>query len=121
MLRTIETPPGRTHRAAVVPLAGRYVRLLDLDADLGEGIPAADWPLARRTVLVARVDVAGEWAPTSLQSRRRPFAAMVTDGLMVRELQLGTRVTSQLIGPGDVLNVGPAELAGIVCHASAPT
>ncbi|HWT95927.1 MAG TPA: Crp/Fnr family transcriptional regulator [Solirubrobacteraceae bacterium] len=116
----IETP--------VAPAIRQAVRLLDIEPDFARGVDAEQAAEARRLTVVPLADVpAGPWDPSVLGSTRPTgaFAAFVVTGLVVRECLIGERTTTQLIGPGDVLPITPAE-AGVpggvvVCRAAAET
>lgn len=85
--------------------ATRWVRLLDLDSDLAEALDAEAAARARDRIGVAVLTVApGSWEPASLIGGvRNAFALLVCDGLIVRELALAETVTSDLVGPGDIV------------------
>jgi CRP/FNR family transcriptional regulator, cyclic AMP receptor protein len=87
--------------------AGVLVRLLEVDPDLGRGIDPADLLLARQSILgaLAIVDT-GRWDPDNAvdDSSDAPFAALVVEGLMTRERALANSTSSEIIGPGDVLD-----------------
>lgn len=79
-------------------------RVLDVDPDLGAGIPAAEWPLA----------VAASLAPTFAFARGpwrfapRPdpggFGALLLEGLIVVRIHAETRSHIELLGEGDVIS-----------------
>lgn len=101
------------------PGAG-YVRLLELDADFSDAVAATSRAKATRGTYAVQVEVpVGTWSPGLLPGRR-PFAVLITDGLMMRDLQVGERVTSQLAGPGDALCLKPCS-AGATSTASVAT
>lgn len=49
----------------------------------------------------------GPWDPASIGTDGHGLAVMVVDGLMVRDVQLDSVITSELLGPGDVFEAGP--------------
>ena len=93
-------------RAPIQPLpetSVRIARLLELDPDLGDALPAAAFSAARNKVLV-RVEAfqVGPWKPAA-----RPvgcpglgLAVLVIDGLLVREIESAGRVSAELLGTG---------------------
>jgi CRP/FNR family transcriptional regulator, cyclic AMP receptor protein len=91
---------------------GRVVvweRLLDLDQDLAEAMGDVTVRVRDRIgVPTIRLD-RGPWDPDALRAvARNPFAVMVCDGLVVRELELAETLTADLLGPGDLVALGPA-------------
>lgn len=79
------------------------VHVLDADPELGEALSAEDFEAARRT-LVARVTAvpAGDWAPPG--SPEGPaLGLLVIDGLLTRQVGIGGRPTTELLGAGDFL------------------
>jgi CRP/FNR family cyclic AMP-dependent transcriptional regulator len=92
---------------AVAQTAGIEVRagsLFDLDPELAEqleGGPSAD---ARARAIVPIADLAaGEWPVADLgQATARPFALMVLEGIVLRELLLVGSTACELLGPGDI-------------------
>src|SRR3954463_16627500 len=81
------------------------IRLLEAQPDLADGLSPEDEALARRHVvaLLDNVDP-GPWEPGS----RYPtdpafFGLLVVDGMISRDVELGGRRCSELLGPGDLL------------------
>jgi CRP/FNR family cyclic AMP-dependent transcriptional regulator len=91
-------------------LGTRWERLLDLDRDLAEALGEEIVARARDRIGVATVRLApGSWHPTALTSiGRQAFALIVCDGLIVRDLDLAGTLTADLLGPGDLVDFGPA-------------
>jgi hypothetical protein len=103
--------------AALPPSGGgtgqQAIRLLDVDPDFAAGVDA---PTAARaaaaTVVPLQYVPPGPWEPSSLcepESLFGPFAVVVVDGLLTRDVQLADRIATQLIGAGDVLAIGEPE------------
>ena len=91
-----------------------YARLLDLEPDFAAGVRADVRDDAHRRAIVPLVEIrAGACDPCELRGERPTgaFAALVVSGLLVREVELTERVATQLVGPGDVLALTPAESA----------
>jgi CRP/FNR family transcriptional regulator, cyclic AMP receptor protein len=104
-----EAAPAARRRPA--PAAAR---LLELDPALGEGVPADELAEARARAVVPLVTVGP--GPVAFERLFKaddplgPFAVLVTDGLIARDVSLLGRPATQLVGPGDVLMVGdPAD------------
>src|SRR5688500_11959765 len=99
---TPEAPAPARRRPA--PTAAR---LLEVDPSLGEGVPADELAEARARAVVPLVTLGP--GPVAFERLRRPedplgpFAVLVTDGLIARDVSLLGRPATQLVGPGDVL------------------
>lgn len=80
-------------------------RLLDLDPDIGEGIPSADWELARSATPVPVIQLPrGEWSlPQRAGERRDLHALVVVEGMLGREIALGGHYMLELLCHGDAL------------------
>jgi CRP/FNR family cyclic AMP-dependent transcriptional regulator len=79
-----------------------HISLLDADGGFAAGIPAADLALARRVLVLPRLDVdPGAWTPPAADDHGGALALLI-DGLVGRHVALGGRVATQLLGPGDV-------------------
>jgi DNA-binding transcriptional ArsR family regulator len=91
--------------SAVAPGSAGADSVLDLDPDLGSGIQASDWDLARRAIPAELLRVAcGSWAmPDPRASRDDIVALVVSDGVLAREVVLGDHHAIELLCRGDVL------------------
>jgi CRP/FNR family transcriptional regulator, cyclic AMP receptor protein len=89
----------------------RAASLFDIDAELAERLDPRQRAEARARAIVPVVDLtAGPWSPTRLDTgASRPFALLVVDGLVVRELLLAGSTASELLGPGDVVALAPSD------------
>jgi CRP-like cAMP-binding protein len=96
--------------AATSP-ALRAGSLFDLDAELAERVGPHEQAEARRPAIVPIAELAaGPWSPALLdEAAIRPFALMIVDGLVLRELLLVGSTASELLGPGDVIALGPSD------------
>jgi len=75
--------------------------VLDIDPDLGAGLPPEAWATARTAASGRTLRLrAGRWEARDLGDAM----LLVADGLLLRELRLGGRVASELVGPGDVID-----------------
>jgi CRP/FNR family transcriptional regulator, cyclic AMP receptor protein len=92
--------------SATAQPAPQIASLLDLDPDLGAGIPAGEWAAARRATAAPLVQIAE--GPTDLADRfgERPDVAgcLIAEGILLREVALGDRAVPELLGIGDVLS-----------------
>jgi CRP/FNR family cyclic AMP-dependent transcriptional regulator len=89
---------------------GQYVRLLDIEPDLGADLTADEHEQARRLAVAPAVDLPPGpidlGALLSIASRRGPvFALIVARGVIIRDIHLAGRTATQLLGPGDVIDV----------------
>jgi CRP/FNR family cyclic AMP-dependent transcriptional regulator len=83
---------------------GGRVALLEVDPELGGGLPEDERARAERALVVqALVLQPGPWEgwPSSA------FAMLVAEGLVVRETAVGGRLLPQVLGGGDVLESWP--------------
>jgi CRP-like cAMP-binding protein len=81
------------------------IRLLEAQPDLAEGLSPEDEAQARRHVVAALEDVEpGPWEPTDGHPDDQAFLGLlVVDGMIARDVELGGRRCSELLGPGDLL------------------
>jgi CRP-like cAMP-binding protein len=108
---TATPPPASPFAGADRPPAdrGRGIALLRADAELRAVVPADEQPLAERVAVVpVQRAEPGAWNPRTLErDAREPFAAVLIEGVLTREVTIAERGTTQLIGPGDVFNPWP--------------
>lgn len=81
------------------------VRLLDVDPDLGERLSPEVLERARHE-LVAEVQrvVPGRWdAAAVIDGASSPLGLLILDGLLLRDLDLGRRASTEVLGTGDLL------------------
>jgi CRP/FNR family cyclic AMP-dependent transcriptional regulator len=81
------------------------IRLLEAQPDLGEGLSPGEEADARRHLVAALEDVPpGPWDPGTRHSRDPAFMGLlVVEGMLSRDVELGGRRCSELLGPGDLL------------------
>jgi CRP/FNR family transcriptional regulator, cyclic AMP receptor protein len=87
------------------PAAWSAAALLDLDPDLGGELTAERFAIARSQLMVrvARLP-RGEWACDTLASISPQNVGLLTiEGVIAREVLLEDTVSTELLGPGDVL------------------
>jgi CRP/FNR family cyclic AMP-dependent transcriptional regulator len=92
-------------------VARDLIRLLDADPELGEGLAAAELEQARHHLVTATVDApAGRWeAADSLDGGRAALGLLILDGLVLRDLDLGRRASTEVLGAGDLLRPWDAD------------
>ncbi|MDX6475930.1 MAG: family transcriptional regulator, cyclic receptor protein [Gaiellaceae bacterium] len=83
----------------------RAASLFDIDPELAERLDSRQRIEARTRAIVPVADLtAGPWSPQRLnEAVTRPFALMVVDGLVLRELLLGGSTATELLGPCDIV------------------
>jgi CRP/FNR family transcriptional regulator, cyclic AMP receptor protein len=81
------------------------VCVLQLDPDLGDGIPAAKLEAARRACHAETLEVRrGEWDPEAdAPNASDGYGLLVLSGLFCRRVVQGQRYGAELLGPGDLL------------------
>jgi CRP/FNR family cyclic AMP-dependent transcriptional regulator len=94
------------------PLDLSAASLFDIDPELGELLDERQLIEARSRAIVPVADIpSGPWSPAALDHvKGRPFALMIVDGLVLRELLLAGSTATELLGPGDIVDhVAPDE------------
>jgi CRP/FNR family transcriptional regulator, cyclic AMP receptor protein len=81
------------------------IRLLEAQPDLAEGLSPENEADARRHVVAVLEDVpAGSWEPTAGYALDPAFIGLLMiEGTLSRDIELGGRRCSELLGPGDLL------------------
>lgn len=92
-------------RSAEAGEGAGWVRVLDVDPDLGVGLDQASTDEARAALLarlvgIERVTEKGEWAPTAPPGH---LGLLIIDGLMLREIRLLETASAEVLGQGDLL------------------
>ena len=98
-------PPAKGGRpVSTTEQAGRRVRLLAHDQELGLRVPAHQIARARRELVapVRRLGV-GTWDVPAESADRRRLGYLLIEGLLAREIVLGEHTCAELLGEGDVL------------------
>jgi CRP/FNR family transcriptional regulator, cyclic AMP receptor protein len=87
------------------------VRLLDADPELGEGVAPEELERARHQLVCGVIHIpAGKWdAPAALDGVRAALGLLVIDGLLLRDLDLGRRASTEVLGAGDLLRPWDAD------------
>jgi CRP/FNR family cyclic AMP-dependent transcriptional regulator len=96
--------------AAPIPTL-RAASLFDIDSELAERLGPTQRAEARGRAIVPVADLpAGPWSPVELGDvASRPFALMVVEGLLLRELVLTGSTATELLGPPDIVSVLPTD------------
>ena len=91
--------------AAAQPSLSSAVALLDVDPDLGRLLSPDRLPEARRALVARRAQLrAGPWDGTNpAPSGSADVGLLVIDGLIAREVAMADSVSSNLLGPGDLI------------------
>jgi CRP-like cAMP-binding protein len=81
------------------------IRLLEAQPDLAEGLSPEDEAQARRHVVALLDSIEqGPWEPADRYNLDPAFfGLLVIDGMIARDVELGGRRCSELLGPGDLL------------------
>ena len=97
--------------AATANFDVRAGSLFDLDPELAEQLDPGHLIDARARAIVPVADLAaGEWGVAELaRATARPFALMVLDGILLRELLMAGSTASELLGPGDIVNINETD------------
>ena len=87
------------------------VRLLDADPELGEGLSPDDLERARHHLVCNAVRIGpGKWdAQHAAEGRPATLGLLVIDGLILRDLDLGRRASTEVLGAGDLLRPWDAD------------
>lgn len=88
-----------------MPAGSQTVRVLEADPELAEGLDPESRATATRDA-VARVQALrpGRWEAEAQYGRHIGFLGLlVLDGLLTREVSLGSQISVELLGPGDLL------------------
>jgi CRP/FNR family cyclic AMP-dependent transcriptional regulator len=97
----------------------RAASLFDIDQESGELVDPGHLAAARARAIVPVAELpAGPWSPAALEAASgRPFAVMVVEGIVLRELLLAGSTATELLGPGDIADYRTADDALLPIHA----
>jgi CRP/FNR family transcriptional regulator, cyclic AMP receptor protein len=102
----------------------RAASLFDVDPELGDVLDDRHLAEARVRAVVATLDLqSGPWNPEAVaHMSSRPFALLVVDGLLLRELLLAGSTATELLGPGDLVDLRAVDeaLLPTIRHWSVP-
>ncbi len=80
------------------------VCLLDAEPELTAGVPDDDARLGRRVLTLPLYELpTGDWTPRLLPAHRGGFGVLLTDGAIIRQIEVADRRCTHIVGPGDVL------------------
>jgi CRP/FNR family transcriptional regulator, cyclic AMP receptor protein len=81
------------------------LRLLSADPELGERLTPDDQERAHQQLVAAVLHVpAGRWdASSAVDPDGSPLGLLIVDGLLLRDLDLGRRSSTEVLGSGDIL------------------
>jgi hypothetical protein len=84
---------------------GNVLRVLEADPDLGAALPPEVFAVAARHALAEVKEVPqGEWVPSSCYDGSHPLVGLlIVDGLLTRDMSFAGRMSSELMGAGDLL------------------
>ena len=87
------------------------VRLLDVDPELGEGLTPEELARARHHLVATVIDAPpGRWDATdALGGAEARLGLLIIDGLLLRDLDLGRRSSTEVLGAGDLLRPWDAD------------
>lgn len=81
------------------------VSLLDVDPDLGDSVPAAEYEEARRRSVAHVIEIEGSrWDSSELARAAEPrwLGVIVVDGLLLRRVSVAGRTSCEIFGAGDI-------------------
>ena len=89
----------------------RAASLFEVDPELAEALDERQIADARLRAIVPVADLAvGMWPAAQLRrATAQPFAIMVVEGILLRELLLAGSTATELLGPGDVVDFTGAD------------
>lgn len=100
------------------------IRLLAAAPDLGDFLSPEERQAAEQIALPA-VRLAGPFEISELLGSEKAFAAIVLDGMLLRQLRIGEQPTLRIFGPGELLATGTAPISMLLlqseCRAVDPT
>jgi CRP/FNR family cyclic AMP-dependent transcriptional regulator len=84
---------------------GNVIRVLESDPDLGSALAPEVFAVASRHALAEVREIPqGEWDPNSIYDGGHPLVGLlIIDGLLTRDMSFAGRMTSELMGAGDLL------------------
>lgn len=96
--------------------SGSVVRLLEAAPELADFLTPEERAEADRVALPV-VRLAGPVEVSALLENANAFAALVIDGMVLRQLRLGEQPTLRLFGPGELLATGAAPTSALLLES----
>ncbi|HTX33086.1 MAG TPA: helix-turn-helix domain-containing protein [Solirubrobacteraceae bacterium] len=95
------------------------IRLLEVDPDLGLFLSDEELSEARRAVVASLLAVGGEKDVLDARlQEHHAFAALLIDGMVLEQVQVGDQVGMRLLGPGDVVSRRGGDPSILVAESS---
>lgn len=86
-------------------------RLLEVDPDLGQDLTPEQFAVARRDLLVEELRVpSGRWnSEKAYQATGADIGLLLLEGVLIRDLEVGSKSSLEVLGPGDLLRQWPRD------------
>jgi len=97
-------------------MTSEAIRVLEADPGLGDVLSESEFEEARRDLVAPSLTLApGDWNPRhGARAPKGLLGALVTSGILCREVSLDGRVCAELVGPGDLLRPWDGGGCGVV-------
>src|SRR5438270_3806070 len=96
--------------------SGSTVRLLSVAPDLADFLRPEELQYAIQVALPV-VKVSGALDIADVLRHAGAFAALVTDGMVLRQMRIGEQPGLRLIGPGEVVSIGTAPRSALLIES----
>lgn len=96
---------GATQRRRGAVAQATVLRLLEADPDLGSGLSPEHLAIARRELIVKAIVLPRAGVDVERLSRalKPQLGLLVLDGVLLRDVEATGKLTSELLGPGDIV------------------
>jgi hypothetical protein len=86
-------------------------RLLEVDPDLGQDLTPEQFAVARRELVVEELRVpSGRWdSEKAYQATGADFGLLLVEGVLMRDLEVGSKSSLEVLGAGDLLRRWPRD------------
>jgi CRP/FNR family cyclic AMP-dependent transcriptional regulator len=109
-------PPSNGNEPRRARRVRSTVKLLSVIPELADFLRPEEREHAEQVGLPV-VQLRGPVDIAKLLERANAFAALVTDGMLLRQMRIGEQPTLRLIGPGEIVTVGTAPGSGLVVQS----